>query len=63
MAVAYIDYSSQEVAIAAALSGDTFLIDAVASGDPYLSFAVRAGLTPEGATKESHRAVRDLCKA
>jgi DNA polymerase I len=63
MAIAYIDWSSQEVAIAAALSGDPFLIDAVASGDPYLSFAVRAGLAPEGATKASHRAVRDLCKA
>lgn len=36
-AIAYIDWSSQEVAIAAALSGDPFLIDAVASGDPYLS--------------------------
>jgi DNA polymerase-1 len=63
MALAYIDWSSQEVAIAAALSGDPFLIDAVASGDPYLSFAVRSGLAPEGATKASHRAVRDLCKA
>ena len=47
MAVAYIDYSSQEVAIAAALSCDPFLIDAVASGDPYMSFAVRAGLAPK----------------
>jgi DNA polymerase I-like protein with 3'-5' exonuclease and polymerase domains len=63
MAIAYIDWSSQEVAIAAALSGDPFLIDAVASGDPYLSFAIRAGLAPTGATKSSHRAVRDLCKA
>jgi DNA polymerase I len=63
MAVAYIDYSSQEVAIAAALSGDPFLIDAVASGDPYLSFAKRAGLAPVEATKITHRAVRDLCKA
>jgi DNA polymerase-1 len=62
-AIAYIDWSSQEVAIAAALSGDPFLVDAMASGDPYLSFAVRAGLAPEGATKASHRAVRDLCKA
>jgi DNA polymerase I len=63
MAIAYIDWSSQEVAIAAALSGDPFLIDAMASGDPYLSFAVRARLAPEGATKASYRAVRDLCKA
>jgi DNA polymerase I len=62
-AIAYIDWSSQEVAIAAALSGDPFLIDAVASGDPYLSFAVRAGLAPAGATKTSHRVVRDVCKA
>jgi DNA polymerase I-like protein with 3'-5' exonuclease and polymerase domains len=62
-ALAYIDWSSQEVAIAAALSGDPFLIDAVASGDPYLSFAARAGLAPEGATKASHRGVRDICKA
>jgi DNA polymerase I len=62
-AIAYIDWSSQEVAIAAALSGDSALIEAVASGDPYLSFAVRAQLAPEGATKASHRAVRDLCKA
>jgi DNA polymerase I-like protein with 3'-5' exonuclease and polymerase domains len=63
MAIAYIDWSSQEVAIAAALSGDTFLMDSVASGDPYLSFAVRAGLAPEGATKASHGVVRDVCKA
>jgi len=63
MAIAYIDWSSQEVAIAAALSGDPFLMDSVASGDPYLSFAVRAGLAPEGATKASHGPVRDICKA
>jgi hypothetical protein len=42
-AVAYCDYSSQEVAIAAALSGDKRLLDAVQTGDPYLSFAIRAG--------------------
>jgi hypothetical protein len=63
MAIAYIDWSSQEVAIAAALSGDPFLMDSVASGDPYLSFAVRAGLAPTGATKITHRVVRDICKA
>jgi DNA polymerase-1 len=62
-AIAYIDWSSQEVAIAAALSGDPSLIEAVRSGDPYLSFAVHAGLAPAEATKASHRAVRDLCKA
>jgi DNA polymerase-1 len=36
MALAYIDWSSQEVAIAAALSGDPFLIDAVRRSVPEL---------------------------
>jgi DNA polymerase-1 len=61
-AVAYIDWSSQEVAIAAALSGDTGLRDAVESGDPYLAFAKRSGLAPPDATKHSHGAIRDVCK-
>ena len=61
-ALAYIDWSSQEVAIAAALSGDTGLRDAVESGDPYLAFAKRSGLAPSDATKHSHGAIRDVCK-
>jgi hypothetical protein len=62
-ALAYIDWSQQEVGIAAALSGDSAMIAAVRSGDPYLAFAVRAGLAPVGATKATHGAVRDACKA
>ena len=58
----YIDWSSQEVWIAAALSGDAALRDAVTSGDPYLAFAKRAGMAPQDATKASHKAVRDVCK-
>lgn len=61
-AVAYIDWSAQEVWVAAALSGDRALLDSVMSGDPYLSFAKLAGLAPAGAVKETHKAVRDLCK-
>jgi hypothetical protein len=61
-AVAYIDWSAQEVWIAAALSGDPALLDAVRSGDPYIAFARRAGLAPDGATRDTHPAVRDLCK-
>ena len=61
-AVAYVDWSSQEVAIAAALSGDAGLRDAIASGDPYLAFAKRSGLVPPDATKQSHAAIRDVCK-
>jgi DNA polymerase I len=61
-AIAYVDWSSQEVAIAAALSGDSGLRDAVESGDPYLAFAKRSGLAPLEATKQSHAAIRDVCK-
>jgi DNA polymerase-1 len=61
-ALAYIDWSSQEIVIAAALSGDKALLEAVRSGDPYLRFAKLAGLAPAEATKESHKEIRDLCK-
>ena len=60
--VAYLDWSAQEVAIAGALSGDTELISAYESGDPYLSFGKRAGIVPENATKQSHGAERDILK-
>lgn len=61
-ALAYIDWKSQEVAIAGALSGDRALLDAVRSGDPYLTFAKMARLAPPDATKQSHKAIRDMCK-
>jgi DNA polymerase I len=61
-ALAYLDWKSQEVYVAAQLSGDQALMDAVTSGDPYLAFAKMAGLAPADATKESHKAIRDLCK-
>jgi hypothetical protein len=61
-ALAYVDWRSQEVYIAAQLSGDPALMDAVLSGDPYLTFAKMAGLAPADATKETHKGIRDLCK-
>ena len=61
-ALAYIDWKSQEVYIAAQLSGDRALLDAVLSGDPYLAFAKMAKLVPPDATKQSHKAIRDMCK-
>ena len=61
-AVAYIDYSQQEFAIAAALSHDVAMMQAYRSGDPYLAFAKHAGLAPPEATKASHPAQRNLCK-
>ncbi len=63
MALAYCDWSSQEIAIAAALSGDELLWNAYASGDPYIAFAIQAGLAPSGATKETHTDIRNRCKS
>ena len=61
--LAYVDWSQQEFGIAAALSGDTAMMVAYASGDPYLAFAKQAGAVPQDATKHSHKAVRDQFKA
>jgi len=63
MALAYCDWSSQEIAIAAALSGDELLWTAYESGDPYIAFAIQAGLAPSGATKETHKDIRNRCKS
>ena len=61
-AIAYLDWKSQEFAIAAALSNDDALWGAYATGDPYLAFAVQAGLAPPDATLESHEDIRNACK-
>ncbi len=61
--LAYIDFTSQEIGIAAALSGDEALQQAYLSGDPYMAFAIEAKLAPPGATKATHKALRDRCKA
>jgi len=61
-ALAYIDWSQQELAIAAALSGDTKMQAAYQSGDFYLTFAKMAGAVPADATKETHAAEREQFK-
>jgi hypothetical protein len=61
-AVASCDWSAQEVHIAAVLSGDQAMLDVLATEDPYLRFAVMAGMAEPGATKATHKLVRDLCK-
>ena len=63
MSLAYCDWSSQEIAIAAALSGDELLWKAYESGDPYIAFAIQARLAPPDATKESHKDIRNRCKS
>lgn len=61
-AVAYIDWSQQELAIAAALSGDRKMQGAYQSGDFYLTFAKMAGAVPADATKDTHAAEREQFK-
>lgn len=61
--IAYIDWSQQEFGIAAALSNDPLMMEAYASGDPYLAFAKQAGAVPADATKKSHKAEREQFKA
>jgi DNA polymerase I len=61
--IAYIDWQQQEFGIAAALSRDPLMKTAYRSGDPYLEFAKQAGAAPAGATKASHKAVRDQFKS
>ena len=60
--MAYCDWKSQEIAVAAARSGDEVMWAAYETGDPYMAFAIQAGLAPPGATKASHRDVRERCK-
>jgi hypothetical protein len=61
-ALAYVDWEQQEFGIGAALSNDRAMLEAYRSGDPYLAFAKQARAVPPGATKQSHKAERDLFK-
>jgi DNA polymerase I len=60
--VAYIDWSQQEVGIAAGLSKDPNLINGYLTGDSYLAFAKLAGGVPADATKETHELEREPFK-
>ena len=62
-ALAYIDWSSQEYGIGAVLSGDRVMQADYQAGDPYLGFARRIGMVPPDATKQTHRAERDMVKS
>ncbi len=50
-ALVYLDWGAQEIAIAAALSNDPAMLEAMLSGDPYLSFAKQAKLVPADTQK------------
>lgn len=58
MAVAYLDFSGQEILIAAALSNDGNLMECYTAHDPYVRFAQLAGALPDGATKKTHPEIR-----
>jgi DNA polymerase-1 len=60
--LAVLDYEQQEFGIAAVLSGDQKMLEAYASGDPYLAFGKQAKIIPPEGTKNTHRALRDLLK-
>ena len=51
-AVAYLDWSAQELRIAAALSRDPDLLALCEHGDPYIGLAIAAGLAPPGSSKK-----------
>ncbi len=63
MAVAYLDWASQEYGIGAILSGDSNMLRSYEAGDPYMAFAILAGAAPSGATKDTHGGVRKLYKS
>ena len=54
MSVAYVDWTAQEVAVAAATFGDEAMMDSYRRGDPHLEFGKEAGLIPPDATKKTH---------
>jgi hypothetical protein len=57
-----VDFDAEEFGISAALSRDPNMIDAYAGTDPHMRFAVLAGAAPEGATKATHKVVRNRYK-
>jgi DNA polymerase I len=62
-ALAYIDYTAQEVCVAAGRSRDPNMIATYNSGlDVYIEFAKTMGLVPKDATKKSHPEERAKCK-
>jgi DNA polymerase I-like protein with 3'-5' exonuclease and polymerase domains len=58
-ALASVDWRTQEVAIAAAQSGDEKLLAAYQSGDVYAAFAWDAGIMPRGTIDKE---IRQICK-
>jgi len=60
--LAYIDFVSQEIWVAAAVSGDQNLLRCYQAPDPYVEFGIIGGLLPPAATKRTHEAERKRLK-
>jgi hypothetical protein len=60
-AIAYVDWSSMEFLIAAALSKDPLMLKFYKT-DPYLAFAKHVGAAASNATKHTHRELRERYK-
>jgi DNA polymerase-1 len=58
----YVDFTAQEIGIAAALSEDPAMRAIYEASDCHMAFAVRAGAAPAGATQASHREIRKRYK-
>jgi DNA polymerase I len=61
-AVASLDWSGQEIAIAAALSGDQNLLAVYKCGDAHLAAGKLFGIIPHDGTGETHAAERNMIK-
>jgi DNA polymerase-1 len=60
--VSCLDWSGQEIGLGAGLSGDPHMIEDFRSGDPHIRFAIRVGLAPAGASKDTHGPAREQVK-
>jgi DNA polymerase I-like protein with 3'-5' exonuclease and polymerase domains len=58
----YCDFEQEEFLIGGALAGDDAVLRLYEAEDPYVSYGVRAGILPPGATKDTHPLERDLAK-
>lgn len=58
----YVDYTAQEIGIAAALSNDLRMREIYEADDCHMAFAISAGAAPVGATKTSHPKIRKRYK-
>ena len=61
-AIAYLDWQAQEIAIAAALSGDEQLRADYLTGDPYLAFAIATGLLHANVGDTERKRIRNIVK-